>query len=593
VASDTGSATTREAGRTAPWRRIVLGGWWLLIAGSILGAVTIATIVYQYSAVSTVVESGFQRQVAAESALLADVVATLPVERRADLAGHHPDRERRLTIIDPKGRVAADTHGDPGQMEDHASRPEVVEAKVHGMGVDRRRSATTGRETIYAATTLPDGWIVRVAMPVAAESSLVVSTWLPMAIGAAVVVAVTALLAMMQLFRDQQRFGALAAVARGFGEGAYDRRAGLMGEDALARLGHELNRLGDRLASSRAELRAQQALLDSALGALSEGVACIDPLDRIVYANPAFCRLVGADAIAGMPLWNHLADAGVVQALGRLRADPVLRAIDAIACEHRQQHLMATVVPADDGVIVLVLYDRTEVHRLESIRRSFVASVSHEFKTPLTSIIGYTDTLLDHVLAEDRDMSREFVNKIANHAARLETLVRDVLTLSRLEQGGWTPAPVDLDLSQIAAEVVDAHAPVAGHRQVSLAVEAPESLPLRTDAEMVRQVLSNLLSNAIRYNRVGGRAVVRLRPGTDVVEIDVADTGIGIPSAHRARIFERFYRVDTHRSRNSGGTGLGLAIVKHMVDQLDGMIEFTTGDQGTTFTVRLPRTSPH
>jgi two-component system, OmpR family, phosphate regulon sensor histidine kinase PhoR len=217
---------------------------------------------------------------------------------------------------------------------------------------------------------------------------------------------------------------------------------------------------------------------------------------------------------------------------------------------------------------VVVLRDISDLRRIEAARREFVSSVSHELKTPLTAIAGFAETLLDGAV-EDRQLARDFVGKIARHADRLTVLVRDVLTLSRLEQGAWPMQPVALDVPELARALADEHQAAATERHVRIAVEGPDRLSATID-------------------RQGGQVAIRVAADGDRLRLAVADTGIGIPDEHRERVFERFYRVDAHRSRISGGTGLGLAIVKQLTETLHGSIALSSSPQGSTFALDLP-----
>jgi two-component system phosphate regulon sensor histidine kinase PhoR len=255
--------------------------------------------------------------------------------------------------------------------------------------------------------------------------------------------------------------------------------------------------------------------------------------------------------------------------------------------------LRALVIPVAGDVRVIVLHDLTELKNLEGARRDFIAAVSHELKTPLTSIAGFAETLLDGVIEEDSTTTREFVTKIAHHSDRLAELVRDVLTLSRLEQGAWDVRPEPTDLVLLGRNLLDEASQNALRQQVKLTLEAPATLPVISDPELVRQLIGNLISNAIRYNRPEGTVWLRLMAGDEgTVRLEVQDTGIGIPAEHQERIFERFYRVDAHRSRQSGGTGLGLAIIKQVLDVLGGSISLRSDGNGTCFTVTIPARDP-
>jgi signal transduction histidine kinase len=424
---------------------------------------------------------------------------------------------------------------------------------------------------------------VRIAAPIEVEAGLERRLSRPMAIAAALVIAVAGVVIGLHLWRDRTRVAELVSVARAFANGQFKRRAGLLGGDVMAHLGHELNAMGERLQASQDELAGQKALLDAALGALSEGVACVDALDRVLYANPAYRQLAAGGAeVVNQPYYEHLPV---------LDVDGHPNATAGIEFEHRRRQLRVLTTPAGGGVRVVVLHDLTELKRLEGARRDFIAAVSHELKTPLTAISGFAETLLDGVIGQDHALTSDFVGKIARHADRLAEIVRDVLTLSRLERGSWEVRPAPTDLVHLGRTIVDEYHRAAERSQVTLALEGPERLPATTDPELVRQLVGNLVSNAIRYNRPGGTVWLRLAEGEgDTIRLVVQDTGIGIPADHQERVFERFYRIDAHRSRQSGGTGLGLAIVKQLLDVLGGSIALASDANGTCFTVTLPRT---
>jgi two-component system phosphate regulon sensor histidine kinase PhoR len=565
------------------WRTLLLGARWLVLAALLLIAVIWVALAWQYAVVSQAVEDGLSAQVRAEAELVAGFIAVGGERER--LAALRLPRERRVTLIGVDGTVLYDSLGDPARMDNHNSRPEVVAARRNGSGVDRRISDSVALPLIYAARLMPDGRVVRVAAPIAVETTLEARLLRPMAAAAVAVLTVGALIIGLHLWRDRTRVAELVAVARAYANGQFARRAGLLGGDVLAHLGHELNAMGEKLQHGQQDLARQRSLLDAALGALSEGVACVDHLDQVLYANSAWRQLAaGGGEAVGQPYYEHLP---VLHPPGP-REDPA-----GSEFEHRRRHLRALMIPVDADLRVIVVHDLTELKRLEGARRDFIAAVSHELKTPLTSISGFAETLLDGVVDEDPATTREFVGKIARHADRLAELVRDVLTLSRLEQGAWEIRPVDTDVARLGRTILDEYARVAERQQVKLELDAPEALAAHTDPELVRQLAGNLVSNAVRYNRPEGTVWLRLAPGDgDTLRITVQDTGIGIPAEHRDRIFDRFYRVDAHRSRASGGTGLGLAIVRQLVDVLGGTIAVASGPGGTTFTVTLPRRDP-
>jgi signal transduction histidine kinase len=235
----------------------------------------------------------------------------------------------------------------------------------------------------------------------------------------------------------------------------------------------------------------------------------------------------------------------------------------------------------------VTVLDLTTIRRLETIRRDFVANVSHELKTPLTAVSGYAETLLDDAIPADQ--RRRFVETIHDNATRMQRIVDDLLDLSRIESGGWRPNVVLVDVAGVVHDVFTAIQPSAAAKGLALVADvAPDAAHVRVDPTAFRQVLTNLVENAVRYTRTGS-VTLRTRRTTDGVRVDVSDTGIGIAPEHLPRIFERFYRVDAGRSRAEGGTGLGLAIVRHLVDAHGGRVEATSAiGRGTTISALLP-----
>jgi signal transduction histidine kinase len=240
---------------------------------------------------------------------------------------------------------------------------------------------------------------------------------------------------------------------------------------------------------------------------------------------------------------------------------------------------------------VLTLFDATALRKLETVRRDFVVNVSHELRTPLTLVSGFAETLVEQHAPGTQE--HHFAEVIRANAMRMQRIVDDLLDLSRIESGGWIPTPHDVLVAPVAREVLEALRPGAAERGVALAVELSESLHAHADPTALRQVLGNLVSNAVRHTPAG-RVTVFGRTGPDgATTIGVRDTGIGIPAEHLPRIFERFYRADPGRSRESGGTGLGLAIVKHLVEAHGGLVQAESAPgQGTTVSAVFPA-SPH
>ena len=240
--------------------------------------------------------------------------------------------------------------------------------------------------------------------------------------------------------------------------------------------------------------------------------------------------------------------------------------------------------------LVVILHDITEVRKLEGLRRDFVANVSHELKTPITAISGFAETLLEEEADQDKALRRSFLTIILNESRRLNRLVNDLLELSKIESRQVETKLADVNLGQVAAIAIETLRHQAENKGVEL-TKAGDDVSIKTDPDAIRQILLNLLSNAITYTPPKGHVTVEIKREPEAVKLIVSDTGIGIPKADMERIFERFYRVNKDRSRQSGGTGLGLAIVKHLVEQLNGQVTVESElGKGTVFTVSFPDT---
>jgi signal transduction histidine kinase len=325
----------------------------------------------------------------------------------------------------------------------------------------------------------------------------------------------------------------------------------------------------------------------------------IDSGSRIMQANPAALRLLGLPGnIIGQSLASLIRQVDLRQLIQRASSGETIFGAE-VTLDERRLLLSATPIPHEqEGIApsaVIAIADLTQLRQLEGVRRDFVANVSHELKTPLTSIHGYSETLLadDDLPAETR---RPFLETIHRNAVRLQRIVDDLLDLSRIESGAWHPEIQDVEVSDLIADVWLGCEDIAKKRGVTFATLPSEHI-VRADPHGLRQVFSNLFDNALRYTPQDGSITVSVtsvplagRARSRLVGIAVRDTGIGIPREALGRIFERFYRVDPARSRVEGGTGLGLSIVKHMVENMHGTV---TADSdigaGTTITVWLPR----
>ena len=370
-------------------------------------------------------------------------------------------------------------------------------------------------------------------------------------------------------------------------------------EGELEQLSAAMNRMFQVVSSRQDRLHQTADRLTTVLGAMVEGVLAVDDRQRVLFANHAAGELLGfvPEDAQGRALLevarNHMLHEAVTEALAhRDQPDQETRQYEFDSHQTHGQILSfrATRLQGDPCPgVVLVLQDITELRRLEHLRQEFVANVSHELKTPLASIQAYAETLAEGAI--DRpDVGRQFLGNIQREADRLNALIVDMLKLARIESGH---APFDIEsvaLREAITESVRRQEHVASHKNIEIHVDGP-SVPLyvAADVEGLRTILDNLLDNAIKYTEEGGRVTVQWESQASVVEICVADNGVGIPREHQARVFERFFRVDQSRSRELGSTGLGLAIVKHIAQAFGGTIRVESEPQrGSKFYVTLP-----
>jgi len=497
----------------------------------------------------------------------------------------------------PNGNVLADSSELPENMENHGDRPEIVEALRTGVGIQRRFSATTQTDRLYVAISITaDGrpvGVVRTSVTLADIGAQIATMRAKVAQGAALGILFALGIGLFVARRVMAPIAAMSAVSESLRQGDYAARVQLDRTDEIGVLGKNLNQLGSELSQRVSGLGRQQAQLRAFLGAMQEGVVAIDPQDRVVFSNAMGRRLLHLDPgeheldMTQMPsgLLEVLSE---VRAIGTRAHSEIIQKIDdeEIVLDARGAPFTAD----DDSGVVLVLYDITNMRRLERIRTDFVANVSHELKTPLTSIQGYVETLLDGAIHDDEYNTR-FLEKTHVQVRRLTLLVSDLLSLARIESTSFRTESEPVDLREIIVESATYRHDPLRDKQLDLDLELPdEPLLIDGESEGLRQIIDNLLDNAMNYTPEKGRIRVRLRSeGYDGI-LRIEDTGIGIPEEALDRIFERFYRVDRGRSRELGGTGLGLSIVRNIVQRMQGTVAVDSEvGVGTTFIVTLPR----
>ena len=495
----------------------------------------------------------------------------------------------RVTLIDSTGVVVGDAEfGEAARrrLENHGTRPEIVAARATGIGSARRQSASAGDEELYVAVRHPLGY-VRVSLTTRSLEDVVSGAQRDVLASGLVAVVGVLILAIFFARSISQPVVELRDVARAIAGGDLSRRPALSAPGEIGDLATALHRMTEQLANRLSSLQQDDLLMIALIESLEEGVLALDDRGTVVRINERARVLL--NVFAPLPIaQEHLprepaVRAAINDALGGDATPP-----QEMTLFDRTVTVAARPLPTA-GAVVTVL-DLTVLRRLETIRRDFVANVSHELKTPLTAVGGFAETLLDeNIPAEQR---RQFVETIRDNALRMQRIVDELLDLSRIESGGWRPQIGTVDVAGVVADVFTTLQSSVTAKGLTLSADLPpDASRISADHTAFRQVVTNLVENAVRYTREGS-VVLRTRHGAGGVWLDVRDTGIGIAPEHLPRIFERFYRVDAGRSREQGGTGLGLAIVRHLMDAHGGRVEAASVvGGGTTISAFFP--TPH
>ncbi len=504
----------------------------------------------------------------------------------------------RVTLLRADGLVLGDSDlalAELAHADNLTTRPEIESALASGEGTTERPGLTARDAVMYAAVAFRrDGAVaglVRVAEPLASIEQAKGDARRLIWGGAAVALVLALLLANFVAQRMAVSVRAITDAARRMAEGDLTVRTRLEGRDDLSALGHALDRLAGSLGTTLGQLRAERDLQRRILEAMQEGVVVVDREGHIVLVNSALrsMLLIGAESV-GKLLIETVRHAELDDLLEDARdahgAAPT--EIELPGLKPRRLLVHASPLSGDDERVLVVFVDVTELRRLESLRREFVANASHELRTPIAAVRSATETLRNGAL-DDPGAAVRFVDIIERNAQRLQMLVEDMLDLSKLESNEFRLKRERVDLGSVVPIVLALFRERAEKKGVKLTSELPrEPLAVEGDARGVEHVLSNLVDNAVKYCPSGSTIVVRAAQEGERVRLVVSDTGPGIPPEHLPRLFERFYRVDAGRSRELGGTGLGLSIVKHMVEAMRGAVsvESTVG-KGSTFTVSL------
>lgn len=494
--------------------------------------------------------------------------------------------EMRVTYIDKDGKVLLDSVADNETMDNHNNRIEVKEAREKGSSYSIRYSNSVKKNMLYVATLFNDGYIIRSSMPVDFINSFenkyikYYTIALICVILAAAIISARLSQVILKPIKD------LRYITWRVANGELYRRVKLISEDEIGDLGKAFNNMADKLQRSIKEVTERQNRLEAILKSMDSGVIAIDKNYKVIMINPYAEEMFRIDKnIIGQNLMDTIRNFEL-ESIFKKNAEEYTE-IKLLWPKERNLRIKTADIINDNELIgtVAVVQDITDIKRLENVRSQFVANVSHELKTPLTSIKGFAETLK---FVEDPEKRDKFLDIINDEAERLTRLINDILTLSSIEQHREEKRET-INVEEIVQDVYCLMKNTAESKNIKLEILRKKDIHIIGDRDKFKQMLLNLVDNAIKYSEEGAQVFI----GTDINQnkqvIWVEDTGVGMSNEHLSRIFERFYRVDKARSRDQGGTGLGLAIVKHIVLSLNGNIEVESKiGKGTKFTVSIP-----
>jgi len=511
----------------------------------------------------------------------------------------------RFTYILPSGKVIGDSNADPRSMANHADRPEIARAFAGEVGTSIRFSDTEKTRRMYVAVPLRrDGSVfgaIRASVPLSLIDESLRGMYLRMFLGLVAVALIAGAVSYRLTRRISRPLRDLREGVERFEREGLGYRIPVSRLEEIGSIAALMNEMAERLDERiRAEVRQineQEAVFSS----MVEGLVVVDPAERVTRINRSAARFLGvaAEAVLGKSIQEIVRSPYLQEFVTKTlsTADPVEGDV-VIRGEQGDRFLQAhgALLFDDEGKkmgAVVVLNDVTRLQRLEGVRRDFVANVSHELKTPITSIKGFVETLRDGAVRRPAD-AEKFLEIVAKQADRMNSIIEDLLLLSRVEQD-TREAKVALESAPVRGvilEAVQVCEPKAHAKEIRIAVHCPDGLTARINAALLEQAIINLVDNAIKYSEPGCPVSVDAEDLSNEVVIRVADKGCGIEPEHLSRIFERFYRVDKARSRKLGGTGLGLSIVKHIVQAHDGAVTVESAPgAGTTFSIHLPKSA--
>lgn len=575
---------------------------------------TLTLLVFLWFFVASVSENAFEEMTSDHLHENADLVAQLI--DTADLEGDSQELQERIelfrepvemrfTVIGLEGEVLADSESDPDTMENHSDRPEVQEILVNDQpaGESIRYSDTENIEMMYVASPLYDdngeaAGIIRTSFPLHSINETMVVFWRGLAVFLTIILVIAAVAASILSRSITRPVSNIIKVTKRLGDKDYSSRVHTEVSGEIGELADSVNELAMSLQNQMRALHENEQQLSTILSNMVSGVMLINQEGKILMINSAMEKFLAThnQHIVGQDYKGFDDNLNLKKDISAVFDDN-----EKIHKEITSEDLSQKVFDAHLGPfygngwkqrgVIIVLHDITDIKRLENMRSDFVANVSHELKTPVTSVKGFAETLLSGEV-NDQETAKSFLQIIYDESERLDRLIRELMHLSRIENNVSPLKLGGVDLVALLHDNIRTLSKAISNKNIEITLPPDtEKVLIEGDADRLSQIFLNLVANAITYTGEGGSVSISIEVTTTDARVSISDTGIGIPEESLPRIFERFYRVDKARSRNSGGTGLGLAIVKHLIESHKGKIELSSVEgEGTTFTVILPIT---
>lgn len=507
---------------------------------------------------------------------------------------------KRITIINNNGTVLADSLSDTSKMENHSDRREIVDALSKGTGYDIRLSDTLKTNMLYAAVRFGSEAYNNIGVARISEDLAIIKdakdtlhqVFLIAGLFSLLIALIISFILSKNIVNPIQE---MSRIAEKYARGELTHKLGIRNipGDEIDNLANALNTMSLELHHNMQELSSEKSKLQSILDKTDDGLLVVDNESKIRMANPAASRILGTGNrnINGMTIIECTLSIDLAEMVERVfrTKQPASLEVQLLNPPQVYLNVYTAAIELPEGITgaIVVMHDITESKVMDSIRRDFVANVSHELRTPLASIRAMAETISLRG-RKNPAMTEEFASKIINEADRLVAISDDLLDLSKIEAGRRSTGAEIFPLTEIVESVQSQLSQKASSKSIEINVDVSNDIRVRADKDSVHQILTNLIDNAIKYTPVGGKILISALYDENVVKVSIADTGVGIPQSDLPRIFERFYRVDKARSRESGGTGLGLSIVKHLVEGHGGTITVNSIlNRGSVFTFTL------